>query len=94
LRQRLPLPARQPPPFAGSAARQLQRCRISTAAWGLFGGGGSAVEAPATASITGAGAAISSGDEGAPIEEEKEELDPSAPLAWLEVDENTTSELQ
>ena len=34
----------------GSAARQLQRCRISTAAWGLFGGGGSAVEAPATAS--------------------------------------------
>lgn len=72
MRQRLPLPARQPPPFAGSAARQLQRCRISTAAWGLFGGG----------------------DEGAPIEEEKEELDPSAPLAWLEVDENTTSELQ
>jgi hypothetical protein len=75
----------------GSAARQQQRRRTSAASWGMFGGGGSTAEAPAAAAATVTDAARSSSDEGAPIEEEKEELDPSAPLALRDVDKNSTS---
>lgn len=72
-----------------SAARLPPRSQTSTAAWNPFNSGRAAAEVPASDPPVDP---TSSEDEGAPIEEEKEEQDPLAPQVLLDVDENTTGE--